>query len=54
MYNYGITVPFISEVYNIDMQARDMHKILTVTLKSTLNNFKYCRLFSFKGTFHLG
>lgn len=37
-----------------DMQARHMHKILTVTLKSTLNKLKYGRSFFFKETFHLG
>lgn len=49
-----ITTPFILEVCNVsDMQARHMHKILTVTLKSTLNKLKYGRSF-LKETFHLG
>lgn len=50
-----IPEPFILEVCNQpDMQARYVHKILTVPLQSTLNNFKYFRIFCFKGTFHLG
>ena len=53
--HYVIPEPFILELCNQpDMQARYMHKILTVPLQSTLNNFKYFRIFFFKGTFHLG